>query len=124
VTDINQISQAFNPLNGSNASSVLIAATAGPQTVALPANTDGSNNTGSQFAVDNAGAAGVYVFVAFGSTAALAAASISTGATPGSYPCPPGKSVITVPGYSKFVGVIASAAGPTNVYITPGAGKL
>jgi hypothetical protein len=144
-TDLNIAAGAFAPLLGAGQSTVAIAATAANQTVALP-QPPGAGNLGGQpvippgagsstFCVDNTGApatyngtaisTALYVFVAFGATAAQAVATISSGATPGSYPCPPGeKTIITVPGNPQFVGVIANAAGPTNVYITPGNGKL
>lgn len=129
MSDFNVALGAVAPLNGCNASTVFISVTASNQTVLLPPapNTGGyaAGVGASQIVIDNtSGTAGFYVFVAFGQTAAQATATISAGSTPGSYPCGPGKTVITVPGNPLYVGIIGSAAGPTKVYITPAFGKL
>jgi hypothetical protein len=152
-TDINRAAGAFEPLNGPNVSTVAIAATTAAASVALP-QVQGSGTLGGQpvvapgegsttFVIDNTGAPAstivetsptpvfipaTYAFVAFANTsaAATAAATISTGATPGAYPCPPGvKTVITVRGNPQFAAAILSAGSPaTTIYITPGNGKL
>lgn len=126
MSDINVAAAAVQALLGPNASTVAIAATASSQAVALPTPAgNGANpaaNAPATFVIDNTGASGLYAFVAFGPSTVVA--TIPTGSTPGSYPCPPGKTVITVPGNPAYVAVNASAAGPTNVYITPANGKL
>jgi hypothetical protein len=126
MSDLNAALGAVQPLLGPNASTVAIAATASSQNVALPQppNSGGSPaaNAASTFVVDNTGASGLYAFVAFGGSGVTA--TISNGATPGSYPCAPGKTVITVLGNPGYAAVIASGAGPTSIYITPANGKL
>lgn len=130
-TDLNQTAGAVLPLLGPNASTVAIAATGSSQTVAIPGAVSNGGypaaKAPSTFVIDNTsppGSGQVVVFVSFGLSAAAAAATISTGSTPGSYPCQPGKTVISVHGNPTFVGIVGSAAGPTNVYITPAHGKL
>lgn len=126
MSDVNAVTQAFNPLNGPTASTVVAAATASSVQVTLPTPPGGVANTPDsapkQFSVFNQSTT-VTVFVAFG-TASTAVATIASGSTPGSYPVGPGQTaIISVLGNPTTAAAIGSAAGPTNVYFTPGTGK-
>ena len=110
MSDLGQISQAFEY-------------TVQPDTVSLSATTTSSSVALSdpraqQYMIYNAGT--TLGFIAFDSSAVVA--TVPSGATPGSYPIPPGNTVLTVPANTPYAAVIMSS-GTATVYITPGAGR-
>lgn len=65
----------------------------------------------------------VTTFIAFGATAAAAVANAvipADGSPAGGIPIPPGWNTAFTLGPGMFVSAIGSAAGPTNLFITPG----
>ena len=133
ASDINAITQAFKPLLGATTPagctlglSVVAAAHAG---IALPAPPGGAANTPDsqpkQFELVNTSTTLTVTF-AFGLTAAiaLAGAVIPGDGTVGGYTVGPGQTrVVSVDGSPLFVSAIASGAGPTLCFITPGNGR-
>lgn len=88
-----------------------------PTTATLSATTASSNvaltGVGSSIRVYNAGS--VAVFIAWGSSATVAA-------TTGGYPIAPGEiEIISLPGETRYVAGI-TASGTATVYLTPGEG--
>lgn len=110
----------FTPL-ASNTSLVL-SVVASAHTAVQLSNMDGYS--GGELLLSNQGTT-VWVFVAFGATASAAqtnAAIPSDGAYGAVIPVPPGWQIgITVPP-GQFISAIASAAGPTNLWVTQGTG--
>jgi hypothetical protein len=136
MTDVNQLTQAFQPLFVNSATavpgltdltlSVIASAHAGVQ---LPTPPGGSTATpGSvpnQFAITNTSTT-LYVCVGFGATAAAAVAAAvlaGDGAMGGITVAPNQTRVVSVPGNPQFVSAIASGAGPTIVTVAPGNGR-
>lgn len=118
MSDINQITGAFTPDPTATTS---IAATAASQSQALPKKPTPQGVPGGQSQIQfyNNGTVGVFVDWGKGSATAI----VPSGVTVGSNPVPPGAVVVyTVPANIDTWAVVGLAAGPSNVYATPGIG--
>lgn len=130
MSDINQLTQAMKPLNGPNSSTLGLSVTAAAHTgVALPAPPGGAaatpDSAPKQFELVNTSAT-LTVSFAFGLTAAAAAAGAVQPAdgTTAAYTVPAASTrVISIDGAPLFVSAIASGAGPTLCFVTPGNGR-
>lgn len=111
----------FAPL-ASNTSLVLSVAASAKTAVQL---TDLDGYAGGELLLSNQGTT-VWIFVAFGATASAAqtnAAIPSDSAKGAVIPVPPGWQIaVTVPP-NQYISAIASAAGPTNLWVTQGIAK-
>jgi hypothetical protein len=126
VSDFVQVVKPFTPVNGPNASTIVVVATASSVQATLPQPPNGGlnapDNASASFSIQNTSTT-LTVFVAFGDATHSPTATVSSGTTPGSYPILPlTNEIITVYGHPTLVAVIGSGAGPTNVYVTPGFG--